>query len=85
MRRMVAARLGRHESAAWKASSARARLERRALVGAPGPRGRGRGLLVQVSFGLSLPQGAGYVLGGGERPSALRLTGLAEPLPVGSL
>ena len=41
-------------------------------------------VLVQVAFGLSLPQGVGYVLGGGERASGLRLTGLAEPLPVGS-
>jgi hypothetical protein len=38
-------------------------------------------VLVQVAFGLSFPQGVGYVLGGGDRASGLRLAGLAEPVP----
>lgn len=40
------------------------------------------GLLVQVAFGLSFPQGMAYVLGGGDRASALTLTGLREPIPA---
>ena len=39
----------------------------------------GDGVAVQVAFGLSFPQGGGYVLGGGDRPSAFWLDGLAEP------
>ena len=42
----------------------------------------GDGILAQVAFGLSFPQGVAYVLGGGERASALSLTGLHEPLPA---
>lgn len=45
------------------------------LVLAPGDQ-----VLVQVTFGLSFPQGHGYVLGGGDRDSALVLPGLAEPV-----
>ena len=39
----------------------------------------GDGVLVQVAFGLSLPQGVGYLLGGPDHDSHLRLRGLREP------
>lgn len=42
----------------------------------------GDGVLVQVQFGLSLPQGVGHLLGGADHDSRLRLTGLAEPVPA---
>lgn len=42
--------------------------------------GPGDKLLVQVAFGFSFPQGHGWVLGGGDRDSALVLDGLAEPV-----
>jgi hypothetical protein len=37
-------------------------------------------VLLVVSFGLSLPQGVGYVLGGPDHDSHLRLRGLVEPM-----
>lgn len=37
-----------------------------------------------VSFGFTLPQGVGYVLGGGDHPSSLRLAGLVEPVRDGA-
>lgn len=42
----------------------------------------GDGVRVQVDFGLSLPQGVGHLLGGGDHDSGLRLAGLAEPVPA---
>ncbi len=42
--------------------------------------GPGDDVRAYVTFGLSFPQGLGYVLGGGDRASSLRLSGLAEPL-----
>ncbi len=42
----------------------------------------GDGVLVQVQFGLSMPQGVGYLLGGADHDSHLRLIGLTEPVPA---
>ncbi|MHB1261079.1 MAG: hypothetical protein ACYC2H_05125 [Thermoplasmatota archaeon] len=42
----------------------------------------GDGVLVQVQFGLSMPQGVGYLLGGADHDSHLRLVGLSEPVPT---
>lgn len=52
------------------------------LTGMPNgaPLAPGDGVLVQVAFGLSFPQGQALVLAGGERVSAVQLEGLAEPL-----
>jgi hypothetical protein len=41
----------------------------------------GDGVVVQVAFGIALPQGVGYLLGGGDHDSHLSLAGLAEPVP----
>ena len=43
----------------------------------------GDGVVVQVQFGLSLPQGVGHVLGGADQDSRLQLAGLSEPVPSG--
>jgi hypothetical protein len=40
----------------------------------------GDGVTVQVQFGLALPQGVGYLLGGADHDSHLRLAGLSEPV-----
>lgn len=51
---------------------------------AAGPEGLrvrpGDGVTATVTFGFALPQGVGYVLGGGLSPSRLQLVGLAEPV-----
>jgi hypothetical protein len=44
----------------------------------------GDGVVVQVAFGLSMPQGVGYLLAGPDHDSGLRLVGLREPVPAPS-